>query len=67
MFKFFLSFVRNVDPDPHVHSEFEHGVNTVGIYVENHLEHSLYEREGVRSFPPGQYMSFVVHDHTTTV
>ena len=29
-------YVRNVDPGPHVHSDSEPGVNTVGIYVENH-------------------------------
>ena len=28
--------VRNVDPGPHVHSELEPVVDTVGIYVENH-------------------------------
>ena len=29
-------FSRNVDPGPHVHSELEPEVDTIGIYVENH-------------------------------
>ena len=32
----FQDFVKNVDPGPHVHSELEFEVDTIGIHVENH-------------------------------
>ena len=35
-FQDILDVVRNDDPAPHVHSELELEVNTIGIHVENH-------------------------------